>query len=88
MSRAAGDCLCQMHVVYLGHPWLHLLCCQAQCQSRSQGCCYGHDSEGLRREVRDTDLDKGLTKVLHLLIVIPASGFVSLPQNDIWTLYG
>lgn len=88
MSTAAADSLCQMRDVYLGHPWLHPPCCQAQCQSRSQGRCYGRDSEGLRREVRDAGLDKGLTKVLYLLTGIPASGFVSLPQSDFWTLYG
>lgn len=61
--------------IYLGRPWLHPLCCRAQCQIRCRGRCYGRDYEGLRREVRDMGLDKGLTKVLYFLPGISACGY-------------
>lgn len=93
MSRAVAvavaDCLCQMCCVYLDRPWLHLLCCRAQCQSRCPGRCFGRGSEGLRREVRDAGLDKGLTEVLYLLNGIPACGYcVALFHYSTRTLQG
>lgn len=64
--------------VYLGRPWLHPLCCRAQCQSLCRGRCYGHGSVGLKGEVRDAGLDKGLTKVLYSLLGISACGYCVL----------
>lgn len=74
-SRAVADCRCQKCCVYLGRPWLHLQCCQAPHQSRCRGWCFGRGSEGLRREVKDASLDKGLAEVLYLLTGIPACGY-------------